>query len=71
MSTDDDAKKKGLFSDEAGSGAEDLVAMFKLILAKIDTIDTLDCHRSLPMAFVANLPHPTMEEKSLEDSTVI
>jgi hypothetical protein len=42
MSTDDDAKKKGLSGDETVSGAEDLVVMFKLILVKIDTIDTLD-----------------------------
>jgi hypothetical protein len=70
MSTDDDAKKKGLSGDETVSGAEDLVAMFKLILVKINTIDTLDGYRSLPMASVANLPHPTMEEKSLVDLTL-
>jgi hypothetical protein len=62
MSTNDNAKKKGLFGDETVPSAEDLVAMFKLILVKIDTIDTLDCHRSLPMASVVNLPQPTMEE---------
>jgi hypothetical protein len=42
MSTDDDVKKKGLSDDEIAYDAEDLVAMFKLILAKLDAIDALD-----------------------------
>jgi hypothetical protein len=56
MSTDDGTKKNRLSGDETVSSAEDSASMFKLILAKIDTIDALDCHQSLPMASAANLP---------------
>jgi hypothetical protein len=52
MSTDDGTKTK----KNRLSSAEDSASMFKLILAKIDTINALDCHQSLPMASAANLP---------------
>jgi hypothetical protein len=58
MSTDDGTKtkKNRLSGYETASSAEDSASMFKLILAKIDTINALDCHQSLPMASAANLP---------------